>query len=558
MSRVNDMNDSSHMSTPALAADPGPATPRGRATRIRLIVAGIITAAVALTTTEFIGSFAGKGHSTIITAVGTKFIDRFAANLKTLAVKIFGTHDKPALIIGIITVTVLLGIAAAFIEARRAWLGSLLIAGFGVVGLLAAFSSPLAPRALSIFAVAVAVLLGVGALRFLVARTMRAAGTQTRQPEPPPNAVAVPMPVDLASKFAARRQFLGAAVTLGSGAAAAAALAKIVRNSVGAPAGSETVTLGAPVSEGPAGSATTTTVGGLPVRGISRFVTPNKEFYRIDTALIVPRPNVNKWTLTIDGMVDKPLKLTYADLQAMDLEDHMVTIACVSNEVGGDLIGNAVWRGVPLPTLLELAGAQQGATQIMGHSIDGFTAGFPTELATDGRTALVAIGMNGEPLPADHGFPARLIIAGIYGYVSAVKWLERIELTTWEAADGYWIPRGWSKEGPIKTQSRIDAPLSSEIKPGPTAIGGVAWAQGRGIKVVEVSIDKGPWQQAELGETTTDESWVQWMLRWDATSGRHELRVRATDGTGAVQVAERAPVAPDGATGYHTRSIEVT
>jgi DMSO/TMAO reductase YedYZ molybdopterin-dependent catalytic subunit len=540
--------------------------PRRDVSRARLTIAGAIAAGVALAVTEFIGSFAGKGHSTVVTAVGSSFIDRFAASLKTVAVRIFGTNDKPALIVGIIVVTALLGMAAAFIEARRQWFGAALIAAFGVVGLLAAFSDPLAPRWLSTFAVVIAMTLGIATLKVLVSRALRAAGTSlgahtAEEPASTQAPRAVPMPVDLASKLAARRQFLGAAATLGSGAAAAAALAKVIRNSVGAEGGSNTVTL-ADASPPPSGATTlplgSTDANGFAIQGISPFVTPNSDFYRIDTALVIPRPNVNKWTLTIDGMVDQPLRLTYADLQAMELIDEMVTIACVSNEVGGDLIGNAVWRGIPLGTLLTRAGVQKGATQIMGHSVDEFTAGFPTELATDGRTALVALGMNGEPLSAKHGFPARLIIAGIYGYVSAVKWLERIELTTWEAADGYWIPRGWSKEGPIKTQSRIDAPLSSEIKPGATAIGGVAWAQGRGIKVVEVSIDEGPWQQAKLGETTTDETWVQWMLPWDATSGKHELRVRATDSTGEVQTAERAAVAPDGATGYHTRSINVT
>jgi hypothetical protein len=229
----------------------------------------------------------------------------------------------------------------------------------------------------------------------------------------------------------------------------------------------------------------------------------------------------------------------------------------VSNEVGGSLIGNAVWQGVPLHSLLERVGVNARATQIVGHSVDGFTAGFPTA-AIEGHTALVAYAMNGEPLPAKHGYPARLIVAGLYGYVSATKWLERIELTTWEDLDGYWISRGWSKEGPIKTASRIDVPRpGAELPAGRQAIAGVAWAPTRGIGGVEVSVDDGPWMLAELGRTASDETWVQWYLPWDATPGEHEIAARATDGDGETQTAEMSSPAPDGATGYPRRRVTV-
>ena len=215
-----------------------------------------------------------------------------------------------------------------------------------------------------------------------------------------------------------------------------------------------------------------------------------------------------------------------------------VTLSCVSNEVGGNLVGNAIWQGVPLRTLLDRAGVQTGATQIVGTSVDGFTAGFPTAALDDGRTALVAVGMNGEPLPAVHGFPARLVIAGLYGYVSATKWLSEIRLTTLEDFDGYWIPRGWSKEGPIKTQSRIDVPKSgANLSAGTMAIAGVAWAPGpnRGITKVEVQIDDGDWVEAKLGDVLSDETWREWMIEWDAVPGSHTAQVRATDGTGETQ-----------------------
>jgi hypothetical protein len=231
----------------------------------------------------------------------------------------------------------------------------------------------------------------------------------------------------------------------------------------------------------------------------------------------------------------------------------------VSNEVGGRLVGNARWSGVPLTDLLDLARPHAEASQIVGRSVDGWTAGFPTELATDGRPSMVAVAMNGEPLPVKHGFPARLIVPGLYGYVSATKWLAEVELTTWDAVEGYWIPRGWAREGPIKTQSRIDVPRrGTSVTAGPTPVAGVAWAPARGIDKVEVRVDDGPWQPARLSGALSANTWVQWLLTWDATPGRHRLEVRATDGTGETQTADVAPPAPSGATGYDTISVEVT
>ena len=236
-----------------------------------------------------------------------------------------------------------------------------------------------------------------------------------------------------------------------------------------------------------------------------------------------------------------------------------VTIACVSNDVGSDLVGNARWQGVPLRRLLERAGVQAGAGQVVGMSVDDFAAGFPIEALDGDRIALVAVGMNGEPLPVDHGFPARLVVAGLYGYVSATKWLSEIRLTTWEGFDGYWMPRGWSKLGPVKTQSRIDVPRPrSTIGPGPTPIAGVAWAPTKGIRRVEVQVDDGPWVDASLGDVVSDNTWCQWVTSWDATPGEHRIRVRATDGTGEVQTERQMPVVPDGATGWHTVKTTVS
>ncbi|GEM_PF-84942 len=293
------------------------------------------------------------------------------------------------------------------------------------------------------------------------------------------------------------------------------------------------------------------------VNGISPIVTPNSDFYRIDTAIVVPSVDVDSWQLSISGMVDRPYSMNFAELVGMGLVETPVTLSCVSNRVGGNLVDNAVWRGVPLADVLNRAGVQRGATQIVGRSVDNWNSGFPTEYAFDGRQALVAVAMNGEPLPREHGFPVRLVIAGLYGYVSATKWLEEIRLTTWEGFDSYWVPRGWAKRGPIKTQSRIDVPRrDSRVRAGRVAVAGVAWAPTRSIERVEVQIDDGPWVRAELSNNMSINSWRQWVYAWDATPGRHRIRCRATDGTGSTQTSEVRPPAPDGATGWHT--IEVT
>jgi DMSO/TMAO reductase YedYZ molybdopterin-dependent catalytic subunit len=293
--------------------------------------------------------------------------------------------------------------------------------------------------------------------------------------------------------------------------------------------------------------------------GITPIVVPNDDFYRIDTALPVPQVDPKDWNLTIRGMVDRELTFTYDELLDRATTVAPVTLSCVSNQVGGNLVGNAVWQGVPLIELLDEAGVQSGATQIKSVSVDGWDCGFPTDLAYDGRTALVAVAMNGVPLPIDHGFPARLVVSGLYGYVSATKWLKDIELTTLEDFDGYWIPRGWSKLGPIKTQSRIDTPRNGSAIPEgtETAIAGVAWAPNKGIAKVEVRVDDGPWTEALLGESLGDNAWRQWYLSWTAVPGDHRVQVRATDNTGETQTEVQTAPAPNGASGWHTVSVSV-
>jgi DMSO/TMAO reductase YedYZ molybdopterin-dependent catalytic subunit len=353
---------------------------------------------------------------------------------------------------------------------------------------------------------------------------------------------------------ATRRAFFGWAGAAGAFAAVGALGARSLSRRSVAESARSTIAL-PPVSSS---RVATVRADELVVDGLTPYISPNDRFYRIDTALLVPQVDPATWRLSVTGLVDRPLQISYDELLAESTYEDVVTLSCVSNEVGGSLVGNARWQGVPLRTILDRAGVQAGATQIVGVSVDDFTAGFPTEAAYDGRAALLAVGMNGEPLPVRHGFPARLVVAGLYGYVSATKWLKEIRLTRWEDFDGYWIPRGWSKEGPVKTQSRIDVPRAgADLRAGRVAVAGVAWAPTRGISKVELQVDEGEWLPARLGDVLSDNTWVQWLAEWDATPGDHRLRVRATDGTGSTQTDEVAPPEPDGATGWHTRRVTV-
>ncbi|OOB89272.1 hypothetical protein B0T42_18480 [Rathayibacter sp. VKM Ac-2630] len=295
------------------------------------------------------------------------------------------------------------------------------------------------------------------------------------------------------------------------------------------------------------------------VEGISSFVTPNAEFYRIDTALAVPSVDPAEWSLRIHGMVEEEVVLTWDELLALPLEEHLVTLSCVSNEVGGDLIGTALWLGYPIRELLARARPTAGADMVLSRSIDGFTASSPLDVLQDeGRASILAVGMNGEPLPLEHGFPVRMVVPGLYGYVSATKWVTELEITTFADDLAYWSTRGWSERGPIKVESRIDVPRQGQaVSAGTVAVAGVAWAPHTGISTVEVQVDGGEWREARLAEAVTADTWIQWVLEWEATPGDHVLSVRATDSEGLVQTADEARPAPDGATGHHRRTIAV-
>lgn len=520
-------------------------------------VAGAVAAAVALAVGELASAMDSAGAS-LVTSVGDEFIDRFAASLKDVAVALFGTNDKAALVVGIVVVSLALGAALGVEARRRPWLAPVGFGAFGLVGFWAYERAPLAETWVGAVSTLLATAAGTAVLWFLLrTATPRASGPPTPRHDdgvaagtsvaPAPRAHGGP------TDGAPRRAFLTAAAVLGAGAAGSTLLARQVRGPDPAAELRRTTTLPDPASVTPVPSS-------QPFRapGLSPYVTPNDDFYRIDTALAIPRVDPTDWQLRVGGLVDRPFSLTFDELLALESVVEPVTLQCVSNEVGGDLVGNARWQGVPLAQVLEMAGVQPDGTQVLGRSVDGFTAGFPTELVHDGRTALVAYAMNGELLPARHGFPARLVVAGLYGYVSATKWLSDIELTPFDEVDGYWIPRGWAKEAPVKTASRIDVPRAgATLAAGRTPVAGVAWAGERGISAVELRVDDGPWQPCELGESASNETWVQWHLAWDAPPGEHVLTVRATDGEGVVQTDEVSSPAPDGATGRHARRVQV-
>lgn len=472
-----------------------------------------------------------------IDAVGSEVIDRAPKWLKNYAIETFGTDDKLALRIGIITILGIAALALGAAAVRRWWIGVAGIAVFGLVGAASAVHRPGESGGSAVPSVLGAMAGALVLYKLVQPRPIEYPGTSQ-----------APLGWD-------RRRFL-----LASGATVATAT---VAGAMGVQKEGQRVSELREAAAVPLPEAQIDAADEIPpdaeLFDETPFVTPNDEFYRIDTAFSFPRIDVDKWSFEITGMVDTPLTVTYPDLLARPQVERVITLACVSNEVGGDLIGNAVWRGVLLSDLLNEAGVQASAEQVFSTSVDGWTCGFPVAAAFDGRDAMVAVGMNGATLPLEHGYPARLVIPGLYGYVSATKWLAKIKLTSWDE-QGYWVPRGWSRDAPIKTQSRIDVVRAATGQSGPAGeyvIAGVAWAQHRGVDKVEVSIDDEPWQEAKLGADVSDDAWRQWLLEWDATPGEHQIRVRATDKTGETQTEENARPDPNGATGYHRIRVNI-
>jgi DMSO/TMAO reductase YedYZ molybdopterin-dependent catalytic subunit len=455
----------------------------------------------------------------------------------------FGSNDKAALLVGIVIISLGSGALVGPAAARRKWIGWVVFGAFALIGVFSGWTDAQASFPVTTIASILGGLAGVATLELLLWLGQSATVAEV-----------VPAGVqDPRVKAADRRTFLLAAGGVGAFAAVAAIAGRGVRGAGPATKSRAAVTLPSPAQSVPVPASQPFAVDGL-----SPYITPNADFYRIDTAIFVPQVDATTWKLTIKGRVGRTVSLTYDDLLAMPMVEEVVTLACVSNDVGGPLVSNAVWLGVPLTTLLDRAGVHPDATQIVGRAVDDFTVGFPTQNAYDGRVALVAVGMNGEPLPVTHGFPARLVVAGLYGYVSATKWLKSIELARLEDYDAYWVPRGWAKEAPIKPQSRVDVPRSGLTVPaGPTSIAGVAWDPSVGVSKVEVQVDDGPWNAAELGNVASKNTWVQWRYQWDAKPGQHVVAVRAYDATGQVQTDVPRPPAPDGASGYHYRGFSV-
>ena len=358
-----------------------------------------------------------------------------------------------------------------------------------------------------------------------------------------------------------RRSFLRWAGIAAAGTAVVATGAKAL-SSGGSGGGSAQVAannpaLPTPVATLPPQLRSLASTPNLNIEGITPLMTPNDDFFRIDTALSIPRVDLANWRLEIKGNVREPFSISYDELLAMPQVEAPITLACVSNRVGGTLIGTAMWQGVELRTLLDRAGVEPSGEQIVGTSVDGYNAGFPTSAAFDGRSSLVAIGMNGVPLPLDNGFPARIVVEGLYGYVSSTKWLRSIELTEWDSFNGYWIQQGWAKDGPIKMSSRIDVPRSGARQPeGIVTLAGVAWAPNTGVAAVEVRID-GVWRRATLGDSLSGGVWRQWYYDWNATKGEHEIAVRCIDADGQVQTGDITPNPIAGYTGWEYRSITI-
>lgn len=492
---------------------------------------GVVAVGGALALAQFIASLKDNLNPPVV-SIGNRVIDHVPAALKEFAIRTFGVDDKQALVISIYAVVLILAVLIGhfFFSGNRGFARTLVIAMTAIAAFAAIFDAN--SDALSLLPALTA---GGATLWILHVFSNHVSSTEVEGEELP------------------RRELLQTVGLVVAGSAGALFIGKFFHSHASAQLKRLNIVLPKALKFLPAPPADPA----LTRPGLSTLFTPNKEFYRIDTAIIVPNINVDTWRLRIDGMVGNPAEFTYSELTnrpAFELDD---TIACVSNEVGGTLVGNARWLGIRLDDLIREASPSTSADQIMGHSVDGFTAGFPLA-ALDGRDAMIAIGMNGEPLPLEHGFPARIIVPGLYGYVSATKWLTRIELTRFDRAEGYWVPRGWSPRAPIKTSSRIDSPvIGSSVKAGRRVVAGVAWAPTRGISKVEVQVAAGPWRPATLGPALAKTTWRQWWIDWDAIPGKTTISVRATDGTGKLQSRNVVAVAPNGAEGWHTIDVNV-
>ncbi|MDP9221787.1 MAG: molybdopterin-dependent oxidoreductase [Actinomycetota bacterium] len=499
-------------------------------------LAGLLTGAAAIGVAEALATLwqrTGLGHGvpSPVLAVGGTFVDHTPGWLKDFAITHFGRHDKQVLLGGIGLTLVLLSVVAGLVARRRIAAGLALV---GVLGLVAGYAALTRPNSWPVDVVPTVIGIGAGGfvLRALVVSYGGGSGRDW-----------------------SRRTFLIAAGATGAVAIVAGGGSRLLQiGSAGVAASRKAVRLPAPAE--PLGAIP----GGvtLPVKGISPYRTSNRSFYRVDTALALPELRAEDWRLKVHGMIGKELELDFQDLLAKPLVERAVTLTCVSNEVGGKLMGNAVWLGYPLKDLLAQANPDEDADMVLSTSVDGMTIGTPLAELMDGRDALLAVAMNGEPLPVAHGFPVRMIVPGLYGYVSATKWVVDLKVTRFDQDKAYWTPRGYSERAPIKTSSRIDVPGSfANLERGKVAVAGVAWAQTRGISKVEARVDGGAWQEARLADSLSKQTWRQWVWEWDATPGSHTLECRATDGTGDVQTSALHGIRPDGTTGLDSVVVKV-
>jgi DMSO/TMAO reductase YedYZ molybdopterin-dependent catalytic subunit len=485
---------------------------------VKAALAGLLAIVAALAAGHLVAAFVGLSASPFL-AVGNAAIDLTPSWLKDFAVTTFGTYDKLVLLIGMGLVLAGVGVAAGLASRNSATPGSVVAVVLGLVGIVAVVTRP------DVGQLAVLAPLASLAAGFYVFRHLHG---ETHENE-------------------SRRGFL---ITAGA-AVAAGVVGQFLGNTTDVEGSRKAVGDLTPKTKAPE-----LPIGADFVKdGTPSFITSGEDFYRIDTALSVPRIRAEEWALRIHGMVDRPVVLTFEEIRQRDLVEETVTLTCVSNEVGGPYISTGTFVGIRIGDVLREAGVQAGADQLFSTSDDGFTAGSPLDYVLE--RGMIAIGMNGEPLPAEHGFPARLVVPGLYGYVSATKWVTDLNVTTFAKEQGYWIPRGWAAKAPIKTMSRIDRPKGFGKVQGKTVVAGTAWAQPTGVAKVEVRADGGPWQQAELGADVSDSTWRMWRIEMDLKSGNHTVECRATDKSGYTQDQARLDPVPDGATGWHSISFTV-
>lgn len=514
-------------------------------------LAGLIGGGAFLATAELLALIVAREASPIL-AVGGFVIDIVPQPFKEFAIATFGEYDKVALLAGLGLAVVIASAIAGILQFVNPPLGVVALVVAGALSTAAivtrAGATPLAFLPPVIATVAGSLLLVLLVRRL---RTWRDAAAETTRDD----GVAAGDQAARGTTQLGRRQFFVLAGITAAAATVVGVASRVVSTTVASVASiRESLKLPSPRS-----TVAVPTGAELDIPGLSPLYTPNKDFYRVDTALTVPTIDPSTWRLVIDGMVDNRVEMSFQDILDMGLDEYSITLTCVSNEVGGELVGSAKWLGVPLRDVLKKAGVKDGADMVLSRSVDGYTASTPLSALTDeDLDAILAVGMNGEPLPLEHGFPVRMVVPGLYGYVSATKWLTELTVTTFEKDEAYWTPRGYSAEAPIKFSSRIDTPkLGAAVDAGTVPIAGVAWAQSVGIERVEVSIDDGDWQAATLSAPVNEDTWVQWFVEWDATPGTHYVAVRAVNKNGDLQIEERAPIAPNGSSGWQRSLIRV-